>query len=105
MSAGKRRSLVHGGGDNQLFCGRTFNDFVLLCEFSYFGSACVFYHISCVSLLQGLKGKITYVRLSEANYNINEFSAGIPVISNAQILSLLLLHVLACSNYTQIVIG
>ena len=27
----------------------------------------------------------------------NEFSAGIPVISNAEIFSLLLLHVLACS--------
>ena len=31
--------------------------------------------------------------------SINEFSAGIPVISNAEIFSLLLLHVLACSNY------
>ena len=29
----------------------------------------------------------------------HEFSAGIPVISNAEIFSLLLLHVLACSNY------
>ena len=29
----------------------------------------------------------------------NEFSAGIPVISNAEIFSLLLLHVLANSNY------
>ena len=35
----------------------------------------------------------------------NEFSAGIPVISNARILSLLLLHVLACCNYALIVIG
>ena len=37
--------------------------------------------------------------------NIDEFSAGIPVISNARILSLLLLHVLACCNYALIVIG
>ena len=29
----------------------------------------------------------------------NEFSAGIPEISNAEIFSLLLFHVLACSNY------
>ena len=35
----------------------------------------------------------------------NEFSAGIPVISNARILSLPLLHVLACCNYALIVIG
>ena len=35
----------------------------------------------------------------------HEFSAGIPVISNAEIFLLLLLHVLACSNYAQIVIG
>ena len=35
----------------------------------------------------------------ECAYTLNEFSAGIPVISNAEIFSLLLLHVLACSNY------
>ena len=36
---------------------------------------------------------------------VNEFSVGIPVIDNAQILSLLLLHVPACSNYAEIVIA
>ena len=35
---------------------------------------------------------------------INEFSAGIPVITYAQILSLLLSHVLSCSNYASLVI-
>ena len=36
---------------------------------------------------------------------VYEFSAGIPVISNARIFSLVLLHVLACGNYALIVIG
>ena len=29
-----KKARFSGGGDNQLFRGRTFNDFVLLCEFS-----------------------------------------------------------------------
>ena len=30
----EKKARFSGGGDNQLFRGRTFNDFVLLCEFS-----------------------------------------------------------------------
>ena len=65
-----------------------------------------FYSVNCPNLdllayptiFLELKGKKIYVRLSEANSNVNKFSVGIPVISNAQILSLLPSHVQACSN-------
>ena len=40
-----------------------------------------------------------YSIVTDGSNTTNEFSAGIPVISNAEILSLLLLHVFACSNY------
>ena len=55
--------------------------------------------------LKSIHGHKKFARkLSKQNTALNrklqyEFSAGIPVISNAEILSLLLLHVLACSNY------
>ena len=48
--------------------------------------------------------KVCLRRLREISAT-HEFSAGIPVITNAEIFSLLLLHVLACSNYASIVIG
>ena len=63
-----KKARSSGGADNQLFRGKTLNDFGLLCEFSLFGSAWESYHISCLlDHLRELKCKIFHVRLCEAN--------------------------------------
>ena len=41
--------------------------------------------------------RLLAMKTTHCHSRFNEFSAGIPVISNAEIFSLLLLHVLACS--------
>ena len=52
-----KKARFSGGADNQLFRGKTFIDFVLLCDFSSFGSVCESFHGSCLcDYLRELKG-------------------------------------------------
>ena len=53
---------IASGADNQLFWGKKKNLLFTLYIHMCFGSAFASYHISCL-----LKGKMIYVRLSEAN--------------------------------------
>ena len=53
----------------------------------------------CVRKLRNFMRVYVNSLIGRGRFEIYEFSAGIPVISNAEIFSLLLLHVLACSNY------